>query len=102
MRSQGRNLRKGITSVHETKEKTPVPPTDPKLPQQKIPPPPVSRLLPNPTFPKTNDIDLNIDFDSVLEKINVTVPLKEIIKIPSMRSRLKDSSRYQVNLWTLL
>jgi hypothetical protein len=40
-------------------------------------------------LPKTNDIDLNIDFESVLAKINVTVPLKEIIKIPSMRSRFE-------------
>jgi hypothetical protein len=56
---------------------------------QKLPPPPVSRLLPNPTFLKTNDVDLNIDFDSFLAKINVIVPLKEIIKIHSMRSRFE-------------
>lgn len=71
------------------KRAAPVPPTDPKLPQQKLPPPPVSRLLPNPTLPKENDIDLNTDFESVLAKIKVTMPLREILKIPSMRSRFE-------------
>jgi len=60
-------------------------PSDPKNPQQG-PPPQTSNFLPSSTFPKTNDIDLNIDINGVLAKINVHVPLKEIIKIPLMKS----------------
>jgi hypothetical protein len=57
---------------------------DPNLPQQGPPPPPTSNPPPSSTLLKTSDIDLNIDIDSVLTKINVPIPLKEIIKIPSM------------------
>jgi len=43
------------------KRATLVPPTDSRLPQKNISPPLVTRLLPNPTFPKINNVDLNID-----------------------------------------
>jgi hypothetical protein len=71
------------------KRETPVPPSNPKLPQQKLPPPPVNKLLSNPTLSKTKNIDLNIDLDSALAKINVTMPLKEIIKISLMGSKFE-------------
>jgi hypothetical protein len=50
---------------------------------------------PSSTLPKTNDIDLNIDINGILEKINVHVPLTEIIKIPSMRSKVEKFFRVQ-------
>jgi hypothetical protein len=62
-------------------------PTDPKTSQQQFPP--MSKLLPNPTFPKVNNIDLNFDLESDLAKMSVIVPLKEIIKIPSMKNMFK-------------
>jgi hypothetical protein len=46
-------------------------------------------------FPKTNDIDLNIDINNVLEKINVLVPLTEIIKIPSMKIKVEKLFKVQ-------
>jgi hypothetical protein len=49
----------------------------------------MSKLLPNPTFPKSNNIDLNFDLESALEKMSVTIPLKEIIKVPSMKNRFE-------------
>jgi hypothetical protein len=38
---------------------------------------------------------LNIDIDNVLEKINVHVPLKEIIKIPSMKNMVEKFFKVQ-------
>jgi len=76
-------LKRRELQVYTRQKKVPqAPPTESKLPQHKLPPPPVSRLLPNPTLPKTNNIDLNFDLESVLAKIDITMPLKEIIKIP--------------------
>jgi hypothetical protein len=73
--------------VYIRKNKVPqAPPTDPKIPQQKCPPPTVSRLLPNPTLLKTGNLNLNFDLESVLAKINVTLTLKEIIEIHSMKN----------------
>lgn len=40
-------------------------------------------------LPKNDDIDLNIDMTSVLAKINILVPLTEIMKIPSLRDKVK-------------
>jgi hypothetical protein len=83
-------LKRKELQVYTTKNKVlQAPSTGPKLPQQKLPPPPMSRLLPNPSLPKTNNIDLNFDLESVLAKINVTMPLKETIKIPSMKNRFE-------------
>jgi hypothetical protein len=45
--------------------------------------------LPQPALPKKNDIDLNIDTTNVLTKINVHVPFTEIMKIPSIRGKVK-------------
>jgi hypothetical protein len=44
---------------------------------------------PQPTLPKTDDIDLNIDMASILAKVNVPIPLTEIMKIPSLRDKVK-------------
>ena len=42
--------------------------TRPPLPLEVSPPP-------QPTLPKTDDIDLNIDMASILAKVNVPIPL---------------------------
>ena len=43
-------------------------------------------LLPK-TSSKNNKVDLNFDLEGALEKMHVTIPLKEIIKVPSMKER---------------
>jgi hypothetical protein len=41
-------------------------------------------LLPkNP--PKTDKVDLNFDFEGALAKMHVTIPLREVIKVPSVK-----------------
>jgi hypothetical protein len=62
-------------------------PTNPKASQHKLPPP-MSMLLPKST-PKASNVDLNFDLEGALEKMHVTVPLKEIIKVPSMKNRFE-------------
>jgi len=42
-----------------------------------------------PTLPKSGDIDLNIDMDNILAKVNVLVPFTKIMKIPSLRYKVK-------------
>jgi hypothetical protein len=43
-------------------------------------------LLPkNP--PKTDKLDLNFDFEGALAKMHVTIPLREVIKVPSIKER---------------
>jgi hypothetical protein len=49
----------------------------------------MSKVLPNPTSPKANNIDLNFDLESTLAKMSVIVPLKEIIKVPYMKNRFE-------------
>jgi len=59
------------------------------LPSHPIPRPPLPPTPPpQPIFPKDRDIDLNIDMTNVLTKINVYVPLIEIMKIPSIREKV--------------
>jgi hypothetical protein len=83
-------LKRQELQVYTRQKRAPqAPPTDPKLPQQKLPPPPMSRLLPNPTLPKANNADMNFDLESALAKMSVIVPLKEIIKVPSMKNRFE-------------
>jgi hypothetical protein len=51
-------------------------------------PPPMNILLPkNP--PKTNKVDLNFDFEGALAKMHVTIPLREVIKVPSVKERFE-------------
>jgi hypothetical protein len=49
-------------------------------------PPPMSILLPK-NHPKTKKVDLNFDFEGTLAKIHVTIPLREVIKVPSVKER---------------
>jgi hypothetical protein len=49
-------------------------------------PPPMNILLPkNP--PKTDKVDLNFEFEGALVKMHVTIPLREVIKVPSIKER---------------
>ena len=51
-------------------------------------PPPMNTLLPkNP--PKIDKVDLNFDFEGALEKMHVTIPLREVIKVPSVKERFE-------------
>jgi hypothetical protein len=89
-------LRKKELQVYTRQRSAPqAPPSDPRFPQPRPPPPPTNNPPPSSTLPKTSDIDLNIDINGVLEKINVHVPLTEIIKIPSMRSKVEKFFRVQ-------
>jgi hypothetical protein len=47
------------------------------------PPPPVQELLPKPTW--AEEIQLNIDVPTMIGKMNMTVPVTEMCKIPSVR-----------------
>jgi hypothetical protein len=58
--------------------------TSPTISQTR--PPPMNIILPkNP--PKTNKVDLNFDFDGALAKMQVTIPLREVIKVPYVKER---------------
>ena len=46
-------------------------------------PPALDVLLPK--ISKTERVDLNFDFEGALTKIHVTVPLREVIKVPSIK-----------------
>jgi hypothetical protein len=48
-------------------------------------PPPLDVLLPK--APKMERVDLNFDFEGALSKIHVTIPLREVIKVPSVKER---------------
>jgi hypothetical protein len=49
-------------------------------------PPPMNIILPkNP--PKTEKVDLNFDFEGALAKMHVTISLREVIKVPSVKER---------------
>jgi hypothetical protein len=60
------------------------------------PRPPMNILLPkNP--PKTHKVDLNFDFEGALEKMHVTIPLREVMKVPSIKERFIFFSKYQMS-----
>jgi hypothetical protein len=64
-------------------------PSNPKPPHI-IYPLPLDTIAPlQPTLPKNDNIDLNIDMASVLAKVNVTIPLTKIMKTPSLRDKVK-------------
>jgi hypothetical protein len=44
---------------------------------------------PQPTLTKSDNIVLNTDMASVLEMVNVPIPLTKIMKIPSLRDKVK-------------
>jgi hypothetical protein len=58
-------------------------PKQPTADQQK--PPPLEVLLSRTS--KTGKVDLNFDFEGALSKMHVNVPLREAIKIPSIKER---------------
>jgi hypothetical protein len=41
------------------------------------------------TSSKAKNVDLNFDLEGALAKIHVTISLKEIIKVPSMKERFE-------------
>jgi hypothetical protein len=67
---------------------------------QTRPPPMNIRLPKNP--PKIDKVDLNFDFQGALAKMHVTIPLREVIKVPSVKERFKKISKFQMSQWTLL
>jgi hypothetical protein len=71
------------------------PPSHPRLPQVGPPLPPTNNPPPSSTFTNTSDIDLDIDINGVLAKINVSVPIIKIIKIASMRIKVEKFFRVQ-------
>jgi hypothetical protein len=48
-------------------------------------PPPFEILLPKTS--KADKVDLNFDFEGALSKMHVNVPLREAIKIPSIKEQ---------------
>jgi len=57
---------------------------NPKQPTTDQPkPPPLEVLLPRTS--KTGEVDLNFDFEGALSKMHVNDPLREVIKIPSIK-----------------
>jgi len=48
-------------------------------------PPPLDVLLPKTS--KTERVNLNFDFEGALSKMHVTIPLKEVIRVPSVKER---------------
>jgi hypothetical protein len=83
-------LRKKELQVYTRQKNAPqAPPSDPIFPRPRPPIPSNDKVPPQPTFPKNDEIDLNIDMDGILEKVNIHVPLIEIIKIPSMRNKVE-------------
>ena len=49
-------------------------------------PPPMDILLPK-NSSKTDKIDLKFDLEGTLAKMHVTIPLREVIEVPSMKER---------------
>jgi hypothetical protein len=43
--------------------------------------------VPPPKISKTEAVNLNFDFEGALSKMHVTIPLKEVIKVPSVKER---------------
>jgi hypothetical protein len=58
-------------------------PTIPAITQTK--PSPLN--IPLPKTPKTEGVDLNFDFEGALSKMHVTIPLREVIKVPFVKER---------------
>jgi hypothetical protein len=51
-------------------------------------PPPMNILLAN-KYPKADNIDLKFDLEGELSKMHVTIPLREVIKVPSIKERFE-------------
>jgi hypothetical protein len=72
--------RRKNASAPPSQPDTPLPPAEKVAPP---PPPPVCELLPKPT--PADDIQLNIDVANMFGKLNMTVPVTEMCKIPSVK-----------------
>jgi hypothetical protein len=48
----------------------------------------MSILLPK-NAPKTDKIDIKFDLEGALSKMHTTIPLREVIKVPSMKERFE-------------
>jgi hypothetical protein len=74
------------------RNKASTPPSHPNTPlpsAEKVappPPPPVHELFPKPT--PTDEIQLNIDVASMFGKLNMTVPVTEMFKIPFVKREI--------------
>jgi hypothetical protein len=58
--------------------------TSPALSQMRHPP---MNILLSKNPPKTERVDLKFDFEGALSKMHVTIPLREVIKVPSVKER---------------
>jgi hypothetical protein len=102
VKSVNRGSEKGIEEkinfdIHR-RNKASVPPLQPSTPLypevevplpsvEKVvppPPPPVHELLPKPTSTE-EEIHLNIDVSTMFGKLNMTIPVTDMCKIPSVR-----------------
>jgi hypothetical protein len=87
--NQRKELRKREYLTYTRRNKASAPPSQPTTPppstEKVVPPlpPPVHELLPKPT--PTDEIQLNIDIATMFGKLNMTVPVTEMCKIPSVR-----------------
>jgi hypothetical protein len=79
------NLKKQEFQVYTRKNRM-NPPLSTSPMESQTRPPPMNILLPK-NSPKTAKLDLNFDFEGALEKMHVTIPLREFIKVPSVKER---------------
>jgi hypothetical protein len=79
------NLKKQEFQVYTRKKQMNQPlSTGPVISQTR--PPPMNILLPkNP--PKNDKVDLDFDFEGALAKMHITIQLREVIKVPSVKER---------------
>ena len=89
---QKKGLRRRENLTYTRRNKSSAPPSQPDTPlplvENVAPPPPplVCELLPKPT--PADDIQLNIDVASMFGKLNMTVPMTEMCKIPSVKREI--------------
>jgi len=88
---QPKELRKREYLTYTRRNKASTPPSQPATPPPSIekvvpPPPPVHEFLPKPI--PTNEIQFNIDVATIFGKLNMTVPVREMCKIPSVRREI--------------
>jgi len=89
-------LRKKELQVYARRKNTPqAPPSDPIFPWPLPPLPSNDNIPPQPTLTRNDEIDLNIDMVGILTKVNIPIPLTEIINIPSMRNKVEIFLRVQ-------
>jgi hypothetical protein len=83
---QKKELRRSEILTYTGSKNVSAPPSRPDPSAEKVapsPPPSVCELLPKPI--PTDDIQLSIDVASMFGKLNMTVPVTEMCKIPSVK-----------------